>query len=375
MKIGILTFHCAHNYGAVLQAYALQSYLCGLGHDARIVDYRPVYLTRPYNRFRLIYWFSKKPARGIWKIFNEFRVFSARKKRRLNFENFISRRLRLRDYRQPSDLRAFDLVLLGSDQIWNSGITGGRNDDLYWGVSVPVPVASYAASARRIGTGEAEREYIRRALDHLLAVSVRERSLKEILSTLTAHPVVQVLDPTLLSDAVVYDPLCVDFAVPKRPYVLIYQVAYDKSLGRIATELAKRINGEVIEISAYLETPRIRGSKRIDTASPEEFIGYIRNASCVVTSSFHGTALSIVFRRPFVTVRLGYEIDDRAKSLLTALHLEKCSMDKNGTPYIPEIDYEEVGKRLADLRIDSRRYLDDVIRKASSLSENKTEEE
>ena len=290
MKIGILTFHCAHNYGAVLQAYALQSYLCGLGHDARIVDYRPVYLTRPYNRFRLIYWFSKKPARGIWKIFNEFRVFSARKKRRLNFENFISRRLRLRDYRQPSDLRAFDLVLLGSDQIWNSGITGGHNDDLYWGISVSVPVASYAASTPKIGIGKAEREYIRRALDHLLAVSVRERSLKEILSTLTAHPVVQVLDPTLLSDAVVYDPLCVDFAVPKRPYVLIYQVAYDKSLGRIATELAKRINGEVIEISAYLETPRIRGSKRIDTASPEEFIGYIRNASCVVTSSFHGTA-------------------------------------------------------------------------------------
>ena len=137
----------------------------------------------------------------------------------------------------------------------------------------------------------------------------------------------------------------------------------------------KRINGEVIEISAYLETPRIRGSKRIDTASPEEFIGYIRNASCVVTSSFHGTALSIVFRRPFVTVRLGYEIDNRAKSLLSVLHLEKCSIDKNGTPRIPEIDYEEVGKRLADLRMDSRQFLDDVIHKASSLLDNKTEEE
>ena len=157
--------------------------------------------------------------------------------------------------------------------------------------------------------------------------------------------------------------------------MLVYQIAYDKSLGRIATELAKRISGEVIEIAAFLESPRIHGSRRIDTASPDDFIGYIKNAACVVTSSFHGTALSIVFRRPFVTVRLGYEIDDRAKSLLTALHLEKCSMDKNGTPRIPEIDYEEVGKRLADLRIDSRRYLDDVIRKASSLSENKTEEE
>lgn len=374
MKIGILTFHCAHNYGAVLQAYALQSYLCGLGHDARIVDYRPVYLTRPYNRFRLIYWFSKKPARGIWKIFNEFRVFSARKKRRLNFENFISRRLRLRDYRQPSDLRAFDLVLLGSDQIWNSGITGGHNDDLYWGISVSVPVASYAASTPKIGIGKAEREYISRALDHMLAVSVREESLKESFTPLTTHPVVQVLDPTLLADAEVYDSLCAGFAVPDRPYVLVYQIAYNKSLGRIATELARRIDGEVIEISAFLESPRIRGSRRIDTASPEDFIGYIRNAACVVTSSFHGTALSIVFRRPFVTVRLGYEIDDRAKSLLTALHLEKCSMDKNGTPYIPEIDYEEVGKRLADLRGDSRRFLDDVIRKASLLSDNKTKE-
>ena len=375
MKIGILTFHCAHNYGAVLQAYALQSYLCGLGHDARIVDYRPAYLTRPYNRFRLVHWFSKKPVRGIWKFFNEFRVFNARKERRLNFENFICRRLHLQNYHQPSDFRAFDLVLLGSDQIWNSCITGGRNDDLYWGVSVPVPVASYAASARKIGTDGAEREYIRRALEHMQAVSVREGSLKEILLPLTTHPVVQVLDPTLLADAEAYEPLCAGFTVPERPYVLVYQIAYDKSLGRIATELAKRISGEVIEIAAFLESPRIHGSRRIDTASPDDFIGYIKNAACVVTSSFHGTALSIVFRRPFVTVRLGYEIDDRAKSLLTALHLEKCSMDKNGTPRIPEIDYEEVGKRLADLRIDSRRYLDDVIRKASSLSENKTEEE
>lgn len=375
MKIGILTFHCAHNYGAVLQAYALQSYLCGLGHDAGIVDYRPAYLTRQYESFSLYRWFSKNPIRGIRKFAREIRVFGARRTRHSNFENFISRRLRLRDYRQTSDLRAFDLVLLGSDQIWNSGITGGRNDDLYWGVSVPVPVASYAASARKIGAGDAEREYIRRALDHMLAVSVRERSLKEILSPLTTHPVIQVLDPTLLADAEAYDPLCVNFAVPDRPYVLVYQVAYDESLGRIATELAKRIGGEVIEISAYLETPRIRGSKRIDIASPEDFIGYIRNAACVVTSSFHGTALSIVFRRPFVTVRLGYEIDDRAQSLLTALHLEECSMDKNETPRIPEIDYEKVGKRLADLRRDSRQFLDDVIRKASSLSENKTEEE
>ena len=375
MKIGILTFHCAHNYGAVLQAYALQSYLCGLGYDARIVDYRPAYLTRQYDSFNLYRWFSRNPIRGIRKFATEIRVYGARRMRHLNFEKFINRRLRLQCYHQPSDLRAFDLALLGSDQIWNSGITGGRNDDLYWGVSVPVPVASYAASARRIGTGEAEREYIRRALDHLLAVSVRERSLKEILSTLTAHPVVQVLDPTLLTDAEAYEPLCAGFTVPERPYVLVYQVAYDESLGRIATELAKRINGEVIEISAYLETPRIRGSKRIDTASPEEFIGYIRNASCVVTSSFHGTALSIVFRRPFVTVRLGYEIDNRAKSLLSVLHLEKCSIDKNGTPRIPEIDYEEVGKRLADLRMDSRQFLDDVIHKASSLLDNKTEEE
>ena len=375
MKIGILTFHCAHNYGAVLQAYALQSYLCGLGHDARIVDYRPAYLTRQYESFSLYHWFSKNPIRGIRKFAREIRVFGARRTRHSNFENFISRRLRLRDYGQPIDLCAFDLVLLGSDQIWNSGITGGRNDDLYWGVSVPVPVASYAASARKIRTGGTEREYIRRALDHMLAVSVREGSLKEILSPLTTHPVVQVLDPTLLADAEAYDPLCVNFAVPDRPYVLVYQVAYDESLGRISTELAKRIGGEVIEISAYLETPRIHGSRRIDTASPDDFIGYIKNAACIVTSSFHGTALSIVFRRPFVTVRLGYEIDDRAKSLLTALHLEKCSMDKNGTPRIPEIDYEEVGKQLADLRMDSRRYLDDVIRKASSLSENTTEEE
>ena len=52
MKIGILTFHCAHNYGAVLQAYAIQEQLKLMGFDVEIINYRPIYLLRPYGYLR-----------------------------------------------------------------------------------------------------------------------------------------------------------------------------------------------------------------------------------------------------------------------------------------------------------------------------------
>lgn len=71
MKIGILTFHCAHNYGAMLQCYALQEYLKGRGDEVYVIDYRPDYLVFPYRRHQLVHWFSKSPLRMLKRLLSE----------------------------------------------------------------------------------------------------------------------------------------------------------------------------------------------------------------------------------------------------------------------------------------------------------------
>lgn len=68
MKIGILTFHCAHNYGAVLQAYGLQEYLRSQGHETYIIDYRPGYLTRNYKAFNIRFWMASTPREIVYKL-------------------------------------------------------------------------------------------------------------------------------------------------------------------------------------------------------------------------------------------------------------------------------------------------------------------
>lgn len=368
MKIGILTFHCAHNYGAMLQAFALQQYIKTLGHDVFLIDYRPIYITKQYRRFVLSRWFSYNILRGIRKFSNELMNFYSRCIRYSHFSKFIREYLTLYPYHSSQDLLQFDLILLGSDQIWSKGITGGKNDDLYWGKNIKVPVASYAASARKFSIlDESDRQYVIDALSHLVGISVREKSLKEKLSVLTSRSIEQVLDPTLLVEKEVYAPLLQNTFKESKPYVLIYQVVYDKNLGRIAHQIADKLGVNVIEICANTESPQTPDCKRIVTASPVDFVQYIRNARYVITSSFHGTALSIVFERPFYTVKLGTDVDDRAISLLSSLNLENCSLDKTADPITENfVNFSKAHELLDQLRLQSRVYLNHVIEKVGN---------
>jgi hypothetical protein len=93
MKIGILTFHCAHNYGAVLQAYALQEFLLSEGHKVYMIDYRPDYLTEQYRVFSLKR--SGPPGRHLWRILvGECLRFCRQYKRHKIFNQFIHSKLR-----------------------------------------------------------------------------------------------------------------------------------------------------------------------------------------------------------------------------------------------------------------------------------------
>ena len=119
MRVGILTFHCARNYGAVLQAYALQTYLEKQGHQVYVIDYRPSYLVFPYRLFKFDVWRDKGFITGLkWNI-RELLIAPIRGLRNYRFERFVRRRLHLRQIDFTKPCTDIDTFIFGSDQIWN----------------------------------------------------------------------------------------------------------------------------------------------------------------------------------------------------------------------------------------------------------------
>ncbi len=320
MRIGILTFHTAHNYGAVLQCYALQEYLRSCGHEVEVIDYRLSVIQRDY---RVFYWKRFISVRPLWmlkKIGRECRLMSARRQRYHAFEAFIQGRLRLTPLSSIMD-RPFDRIVIGSDQVWNTSLTNGFSA-YYWG-AFPHPsvtgIVSYAASMQDSWPAEQD-ETISRLLQNFTAISVREQTLVPRLSVLASgRTVVAVADPTLLLSREQWDSIAVRPPIDA-PYLLLYQVETHPNSLSIAKSVASDLGLKLVCLSVRLEN---ENSRETLSTSPELFVGLFKYASFVVCSSFHGTVFSLIYNVPFYTIRMNKGKDNRVRSLLDQLGLQE----------------------------------------------------
>lgn len=131
MRIGILTFHRAHNYGAVLQCYALQEVLKSMGHEVLVIDYRQPFIEAIYSPFN----FHRLKGlllhpRGIYRY---VRSISQRLRKRRIYTAFQNKHLRLTKPRQKNIPEDFERYVIGSDQLWGLHCLGGIADDVYLG--------------------------------------------------------------------------------------------------------------------------------------------------------------------------------------------------------------------------------------------------
>jgi hypothetical protein len=358
MKIGILTFHCAHNYGAVLQAYALQEKLKELGHYVEIIDYRPSYLIDAY-KIPSLNFKSQSIKNIVFKILSVCFFKYSRRKRFVKFDDFIKNKLNLHQQTNiiPED---YDLYILGSDQIWNGYITKGI-DNVYWGRFSIKPGAkkiTYAVSLGNYKLQEGQKPYVKQLLAKIDGISVREKETLSKIQSLANKQVYEVLDPTFLNNKLKWNKLIND-DYQNRKYVLLYQVRYNKHLKDIAKNLAKQIKGTIIEVPAYISKQYI--FNKYKTISPVEFISLIKNAECIVTSSFHGTAFSIIFEKPFYTVALNDGKDNRSINLLNKLSLQNRMINVYDNVKFAPIDYTESNKKLQYLIYCSESYLNSFI--------------
>ncbi|MBP5421599.1 MAG: polysaccharide pyruvyl transferase family protein [Paludibacteraceae bacterium] len=340
MRIGILTFHRAHNYGAVLQCFALQQFLSYQGHTVKVIDYNKRKLWDYYS------WYKAEEVR--FALSNPRKVFKRGVKLLVKWHKRIPRYYKFVWFQNhwlklcsPSEIvhLPFDLVLIGSDQVWNTKITHGF-DPYYWGQFVrpySTKVATFAASLR--GEWEVQdRPIVQKYLQSLDAVSVREKSLAKVVARLfpLINPIV-VSDPVFLLSAQEWKRFAID-PKSKTPYVFFYQAKDSETVYELSERIAQRVGKRLVVLSANVNG---RNSEECRNASPLEFIGWIRNADLVLTSSFHATAFSIIFQKRFFSFDLMEGEDNRIKDLLLLFGLENrfiCSTDEIDLSSFQEYD-------------------------------------
>ncbi|MBB6062807.1 hypothetical protein HNP65_001259 [Thermosipho japonicus] len=306
-KIGILTFNWAVNYGAILQMFAEYTFIKKHSNsDVSIINYVPDKLKKIYEL--KIFKGSLHPK----SIIRNFLTLISKKEVVLKFSDFINNNFKLtKELKNTSELIKelynFDIVIVGSDQVWNYYIVGEYLNDYLLNFDIPNLIKiSYAAS---LGKNEVPGEVINlfeNAVPKFDAISLREEKSKELLSNISKrNDIYVVLDPVFLLSKNEWLEVADQskFETKHKNYILIYMLEYNENLVQFALNLSKRTKLPVYSI----EIPFFRVYKdknkfiNINNAGPEDFVKLFSNASYVLTNSFHGTSFSLIFERPFLT--------------------------------------------------------------------------
>lgn len=365
MKIGILTYQRAENYGALLQAYATMTYLRSLGHEVSFVDYWPKY---HYDYFKLFPWYQVKKRKHIKKLLFLLKLViwvKPRFMRKKNLTRFMHEHLGLSeypDYNESSDrTERFDAVVYGSDQIWRKQNLGGVGfDDWYFGsdyIRADRKIV-YAGSMGVIQTSVRDDEYVRTMMGNFNNISVREKDLQTYLSSLGVQSTL-VSDPVFFLSYAQWKNLAGQYK-QKRKYILFYNLLNTKESLRVAEALKKETNLPIVEITKIMSFKNVR-SRYQTTASVEHFLQLIDGAEYVVSNSFHGVAMSVIFRKQFFAAGMG-ERANRAKSLLGQINLpERYITDSDNFQMFKVIDYQTVSKAIDEMIMYSRKYLKESL--------------
>lgn len=360
-KIGILTFHCAHNYGAVLQTYATQRLLEDTGHEVEVIDYRPESLTAPYKRVRLSRLKGKNGGLSIRHLVSEVLLFPYRCIRYHAFRRFINYRLSLSERVTRESFEGnYDVIVVGSDQVWNPEMTGGVLDRMYLAdFAFEKGKRRYVADAVSLSLQDGTLEVLKEGVRNFDVLSVREADKVEVLERLSGAKVTHIQDPVLQVNPEVWHEIA-EKSGRKRPYILVYRLRNHDSIDVFINELARRKNAEIVEVLSSPNGRKLLVAKQ--AVSVEKFLGLISGAEYVVTTSFHGTAFSLVFNRPFYCFEFGDAKDARLKSLLESVGMDDrmLSLGENVPENIEMMD-PGLADRLALIRKESGNFILDAV--------------
>lgn len=365
-KVCILTFHNVLNYGALLQAFALQYRINSLGYDAEFINYINKNMLADYKVLSQNKSFYKN-IRSIGKFLIYSNILI---KKERNNNKFIKKNFRLtRKYYSLDDLKQQPpqayAYICGSDQIWNKNVTKITDATYFLNFGdKSVKKISYAASTGSIENIENDVDFFKNNIYNLDFISVRENDAAEMLKKLTKKDVKSTLDPTLLLTADEWSTYINTDDNCFGDYILNYVVSSDNEERKIVEYISKTEKLKVIDFE--LKNNRKNSNYvHIPEASPLEFIKLIKNAKYVVTTSFHATVFSIIFKKKFIVVP-HKKTGMRVRNLLFDLKLNDrivYNLESLSNTYLNEIKYAEVEKILDKKRKESIEWLDYVLKK------------
>lgn len=359
MQIAILTFQRAYNYGTVFQAYALQCVLKDLSNGCvKIIDYECPYINNVYRPTRL-----DRRNNSLSKALLKAVLQSPTKIRRFfKFNRFVENLLCLTRKVDDVSIKSlndeYDFFIVGSDQVWNDDLTNSDRVFYLDFVSDRKKKFAYSASFGFPTLRETRMKEISGFIRDFSKVSVREDSAAKIVFECREEYPPITLDPTLLVDSSVWSQLARNVSVNGK-YILIYTVQPPVQLIDFAFRLREKTGLKIIYLNDQIR--KIKGIQYKKGVSPEEFLGYFKDAEYVLSNSFHGTVFSIIFKKKFfVELSTKTQTNIRSEDLLK--HLDLSSRSELNIENIEKpINWTEVDKRLDDLRSYSIGYLQQII--------------
>lgn len=353
MRIAIATFQRSENYGAVLQAYALQSFLTAQGHDVDILDFLPQKRVSWSKR-----WIALNPRNLLLK-------WQARRVEMI-FSRFRDRRLRLSSppitSSQALTMLAdrYEAFMTGSDQVWNprwiGQIPGGALFYLLTFAGERARKYSFAASfghAKIETIPDTWQTVFRQSLKQFSWISVREHSGIDLVKRLSGRDdAVALVDPTLLMPASFYQRI-MPRTRSRAPYLFSFILhGQAEQVSRAYVRMDDHTGWKVI--SCCLPCKQL--VRPVDwPPTPEIWLARIRDAALVVTNSFHAIVFCLIFHTPFIALKVcgcDSTMNDRVVNLLKSVGLEdRLHPEDSVVPNVlPPIDWSAVDTRLAERR-------------------------
>ena len=340
-KINLLTIHWGNSYGGTMQTYATIKLLKELGHDVTLIN-----LIHPRLKNKL---FKKHNTRFSWIIEDiQFSMF-----RLLHFGHMTKRMYSIKDSVIPD----CDVTIVGSDQVWNSDITGPLQLSYFLDFVNRGDKLSFASSFGKF-EWESDDETTKTVKNYLLkfkAISVREESGVSICKDVFDTDAVLVLDPTLVYGK--YDDIIKDNK--PRHTILTFLLKPNKNTKAIC----KMVSNE-IKLPLYSPHRIIRSI----LLGPNSWLKRMKNSDFIITDSFHGLAFSLIFHKNFIVLCADDKKFARLHSLLSLVHLEDRyvqsidDLSKRLSLVHNDINYEEVDKILSEKRRESIEFLNSNIK-------------
>lgn len=368
MKVGLITYHSAYNFGSVLQAYATESVLNQLGCETVVLNYRIPFQKKFYGLLGYGEGIIKAPIKKLLML----PQLSKRIIRKNKYENFISKMNLSKEINSPyefnNNFKDFDLFVSGSDQIWNlhsnEFINSGKEYmDPYLLSFTNKRKVSYASSI--VNMTDDELLSIKDKLEKFDYISCREQLAVERLNQVITKKASKVIDPTLLLSSENWGKLAQPNKIEKN-YILYYSLKgyryIRKDLIKLSN-LSEKYGMQVIALTPLAPVVHQKNVINFTDAGPVDFLTLIKNASLVVTDSYHGMLFSINFRKEFYYLKNVPGANFvRTDDVLSLLDLNsRIIKDVNLINIDNKVNYGYTDQKLPVLREESINYLKNAI--------------